>query len=508
VASSDLQQYVDESVCLKLGFESQKDARTSLYTRVKLLYDAEIETRCAPVAQALLLLSVWFDEGGIGRDAWYWMACLTHLIEKAEAWRFIGAAPQSAMTKTLWWCILTRDVHVALVMRQPSRLYRFHKLVPHPDLSDIITLTATGSPSASPKSVPDLPGHRAASSFLLNIKLAQITARILQNDPEQALPGSSPNNDLDLSACEQDLAAWSAEFSAIFPDAKQRHQRADRDTGPIITVSLMLHDATLNALYLPQIYLSRGSASKSIPGILSYASKMRRAAARTAILADEALASEWADIIPTQLCVLFLPSGTSKTANFSNSFTAIVPAAPVHILDLRSPRADLNAASRRSLGACLRLLKHLEARFDLARHLRKDIQATLAKLKLSLEDEPGIPSIGHLDATTFGQGSSPLTPRGSEPFFIHIGDPLDDECWAGTPLAASPGRSMSVRPSPSVRSGTPGHAGFAGLGAGTGVSEGFGHTDMQGIGATPDSGTFHQELQGWFEDMMAGGLAA
>lgn len=251
-----------------------------------------------------MLLSVWFDEGGIGRDAWYWTACLAHLVEKAEPWRFLGTGTQDVMTKTLWWCVLVRDVHVALVMRQPSRLHRFHRLVPPPTIGEM-TGVSVGSPGGSPEAVSDMPDQRrAASSFLLNIKLALITARILQNDPEQAPPGPSPGA-FELEGCERDLAGWSADFSAVFPDAKQRQQRADRATGPLITVSLMMHDATLNALYLPQIYLSRGSSSKSIPGILSYASKMRRAAARTAILAEEALASEWAEMIPTQLYVLF-----------------------------------------------------------------------------------------------------------------------------------------------------------------------------------------------------------
>ncbi|KAH7120486.1 hypothetical protein EDB81DRAFT_814304 [Dactylonectria macrodidyma] len=420
--------FVDDSTCQALGFGSHLEARASLYRRTKALYDADVDDDVAKIAQALILLSLWNEGGRVERDAWYWTNCLASLIERTEPWRNLGWSSPAIMSPMLWWSCLARETHVALVVQRPPRLYRLHKYVPLESLQE----SAAGERS-------DLSGCQA---FPINpvcclthtARLATTTARILQNDFSDS-PCSSEFVNAIFQSCERELASWSAEFSEAFPAAAQKQDRMSRETGPFLVVSILLHDAAINALYLQRVLQARQSKGDHTCDIGHYTNTMRRAAIRTAVFINEALESEWVDIVPTQF------------------FTAVLPAIPVHIVGLNSPKKDVPMLSLRCLGTCLRFLGEAQSRFGLARHLQQDILDALSRLKISpYYDDSSVsgssPSIIAGGASSSEESVDHIPPvlEKASKLFLDMGDPFNDESWE------QPGRMLHKTGSSSSRS--------------------------------------------------------
>ncbi|KAG5758618.1 hypothetical protein H9Q72_013255 [Fusarium xylarioides] len=405
--------FVDNATCQSLGFQSHLEARSSLYQRAKVLYDADIEPGIADIARCLILLSLWSEDGPMRRDSWYWTGCLASVLERAEPWRNTDASSDTAMPIRLWWCCLARDAHVALVVRRPARLYSLHDKIPLQSLQVYATNTEDIIESNERCGNTDV-----ALRLLLTARLATVIAKILQNE-SAVLPGSPQPNQAIFRACELDLASWSASFISTFPQSGDKQYRLSRETGPFITISLMMHDTAINALYLPRVLRTRSCSPQAEPNVSLYMKRMRRAATRTTVLMGEALISEWAKSIPTQV------------------FTPLLSSIPVHIVGVNSPRAEVAITSLRCLGACLSLLGNLESRFGLALHLKKDIVNTLSRMNVDLtcymKDINGTEGqFATADSELF-EGALNLDPQASsEPLphpFNGVGDPFDDSSW-------------------------------------------------------------------------------
>ncbi|KAH7139752.1 hypothetical protein B0J13DRAFT_67677 [Dactylonectria estremocensis] len=455
--------FVDDSTCQGLGFESHLEARASLYRRAKALYDADVDDDAAKIAQALILLSLWNEGGRVERDAWYWTNCLASLIERTEPWRNLGRSSTAIMPPMLWWSCLARETHVALAVQRPPRLYRLHKYVPIENLHEI----ATGQQPNS-RGCKDLP-MTPVCCLTLTARLATTTARILQNDFSDT-PCSSDFVDTIFQSCEQDLASWSTAFSHTFPAATQKHHRLRPETGPFLVVSILLHDAAINALYLQRVLQARQSKGDHTSDVGQYTKTMRRAAIRTSVVINEALESEWVESIPTQF------------------FTAVLPAIPVHIVGLSSPKKDVSMVSLRCLGTCLRFLGRAQSRFGLARHLQRDIINALSRMKISpYYDDSSVsgssPSIiaGRASSSEGSiDGTPPVLEKASK-LFLDMGDPFNDASWEQsgrmpheTENASSDGTTVD------------------------GLWHGY-ETDYFAVDNV--SNTMPQELQGWLEDV-------
>lgn len=286
---------MDKATCQSLGFASHAEARASIYRRTKLLYDTDIVDNVSSIAQCMIFLSLWSEGGPSERDAWYWANCLTSFVEKTEPWRNIGWTSTSAMSPVLWWCCLVREAHVALVVRRPPRLYRWHKQIPLSTLQEDPTIIGEKTSGGDP-----LLRMRAASCLTLTARLVTIVAQILHTDFAD-IPSNSDNKSAIFESCEKELISWSAEFLQAFPGVKDRSYRSKFETGPFFTVSLLMHDTAINALYLPRVLESRQPHSALAYKIPQYRERMRRAAIRTVVLITEAFESEWGETIPTQL---------------------------------------------------------------------------------------------------------------------------------------------------------------------------------------------------------------
>ena len=180
-------------------------------------------------------------------------------------------------------------------MRRPARLYRLHKHVPYHTLQDGAASIQHVDSSGNKR-----PGMGYAAFLTLTARLTVTIARILANDFAD-MPDNPNRGDAVFESCERQLISWSIAFSETFPGAGQKQERLNCETGPFLVVSLIIHDASINALYLPRVLQARQAHRESAPKVRQYSETMRRAAVRTAVFINEALESKWADSIPTQL---------------------------------------------------------------------------------------------------------------------------------------------------------------------------------------------------------------
>ncbi|CAI4211992.1 unnamed protein product [Parascedosporium putredinis] len=409
--------FVDKAACQSLGFASHAEARASIYRRTKLLYDTDVVDNVSSIAQ----------------DAWYWANCLTSFVEKTEPWRNIGWTSTSAMSPVLWWCCLVREAHVALVVRRPPRLYRWHKQIPLSTLQEDPTIIGDKTSGGDP-----LLRMRAASCLTLTARLVTIVAQILHTDFAD-IPSNSDNK------------------SAIFESYRSKFE-----TGPFFTVSLLMHDTAINALYLPRVLESRQPHSALAYKIPQYRERMRRAAIRTVVLITEAF-----------------------------DFTAVISALPVHMIGVNSKNREISMTSRRCIGTCVRFLHRVQSTYGMARHLQQDVLSTLSRMKVAPRipgasgaaggassgsaAEPSSSSEGFAGYTLLGFRAGPRGPRAADPTLGEHTDGLSE---------ASLGKRLLYEG---------GHAGLDDAWSSCGM-------DLLSV---EDLAEMTQGLQGWFDDIGA-----
>ncbi len=139
--------FVDMKHLTDAGFTTRRAARQSFYrkskvcclvfattdnstqlglTSVQAIYEADYEQDNLCIAQALSLLSLWWETSGGHKSCWYWSGLainLLHLvfldIRRDEA----KAGPKLAgKWKRLWWSCYIRDRIIGLGMKLPMRL--------------------------------------------------------------------------------------------------------------------------------------------------------------------------------------------------------------------------------------------------------------------------------------------------------------------------------------------------------------------------------------------------
>lgn len=285
------------------------------------------------------------------KDAWHWIGSMASLIEVSEPWNAINSHTSTPhMSKVAWWSCFMRDAHVSLAMRRESRLRRFYDKVALPGIEDFEPIE---------EDFPSKVGTtELAVACRLNAKLAAHIGDILRLDIE-----STDQEANKFNSCELGLKSWAKEWHSTFETV---HSKAVRTSSPIITISLMIYDAAINALYLPHAL-----ALRPVSIVCHCIAKLRAAAMRTVILSDEALESDWADYIPTQRYYRSFSSFwhfLTLAAGYQ-SFTAIMSAVSILIWDLKSRASGSRIRSQRGLKSCLKILQAMEKKFTLARHL-------------------------------------------------------------------------------------------------------------------------------------------
>ncbi|KAJ5697120.1 hypothetical protein N7488_010804 [Penicillium malachiteum] len=102
----------------KCGFIDKRDARTKLYSRAKLLFDLNVESKPFAKAQGAILLTHHTSaESPLAGSMWLTCAIENAMMIDAQPSTFVEDISDS-MRKRLWWSILLRDRSLCIGLRR------------------------------------------------------------------------------------------------------------------------------------------------------------------------------------------------------------------------------------------------------------------------------------------------------------------------------------------------------------------------------------------------------
>ncbi|VUC32897.1 unnamed protein product, partial [Clonostachys rosea] len=117
--------YVSLPELKKLGFPGVKEARSSLYSRTKALFDLTCQRDNIVKAQAALLMTYYSPEGDHMINS-YWLSTAVHFARSERADKYHLPSHRSGNSQTLkrlWWCCILRDRIMALSLRRPVNIH-------------------------------------------------------------------------------------------------------------------------------------------------------------------------------------------------------------------------------------------------------------------------------------------------------------------------------------------------------------------------------------------------
>ncbi|KAF4443577.1 cutinase transcription factor 1 beta [Fusarium acutatum] len=129
----------------KLGFDSRKDAREELFTRVRLLYDFDYETDRLVLVQSLLLMTLWYKSPKEHRNTWHWIDVAVSQAFAAglhvEPNKAIFSRQRCNLRRKIWWSCYATDRLISLTFKRPPKIRAGDFQVSMPEESDFQTDT-------------------------------------------------------------------------------------------------------------------------------------------------------------------------------------------------------------------------------------------------------------------------------------------------------------------------------------------------------------------------------
>ncbi|KAF9883328.1 hypothetical protein FE257_003746 [Aspergillus nanangensis] len=256
--------FVDMEHLRKVGYRTRRAARKTLFERVKVLYQLDVEQSSMAVIQAILLMTYWFHDPHGHKDLWCWMGTATTLSrmialhETPDPDAF--SRPERRMRKRLAWCVFMRDQVLALGMRRPPHIRLHEHKIPRLTLEDFEC-----GPLPPSTIVPDcavvrdpLQRRQLAVLCIEKCKLCvcidrvlacqfRTTATVLSGDEEPVLmlvPELDPTIDSQRDACTRQLESWSRQLPIMcMYDSVSALSACE-------TTVMVIHKALLKMIYL------------------------------------------------------------------------------------------------------------------------------------------------------------------------------------------------------------------------------------------------------------------
>jgi hypothetical protein len=151
--------FVDLEHLMKVGYTTRRSARQVFYERARVnlflsykssqvtilifnqaLYEGDYEQDSFSIAQALLLMGLWWETPGSHKDCWYWTGLAIGVIEviSIDMMCESGSIERKRLRKwrrLCWWCFV-RDRIVSVGMKLPTRLSIKEYKMPMLELDD------------------------------------------------------------------------------------------------------------------------------------------------------------------------------------------------------------------------------------------------------------------------------------------------------------------------------------------------------------------------------------
>ncbi|KAK5047701.1 hypothetical protein LTR84_006366 [Exophiala bonariae] len=252
--------FVDIDVLEREGFKSHEQARRMFYSKVRTLYDADLETDSLTLIQILVLMTYWYDKIEDPKRRSHWMrialSFVTDLGLIHHSSLIALPAAQQQLRRRIWWCCLMRDQLISFSERQPPSTPWNESDFPVLLIDD---LDVEGLSKALDRlQVLDC---KRQSQILMQfcfqkIKLSILIARILHTQYEWTshrsiaslrsklflLPKSSSSASAEYMSRDQELREWGDDTCTAL------HQSVDIDPSRNSTL-VAVHSAVLEMVY-------------------------------------------------------------------------------------------------------------------------------------------------------------------------------------------------------------------------------------------------------------------
>ncbi|KAM5358991.1 hypothetical protein ACJZ2D_014816 [Fusarium nematophilum] len=370
--------FVGKEHLTKNGYSTRKGARRCLLQKTRLIYDLGYESDRTVLIQALLIMTYWYETPDDQKDAWHWLGVAISLAQTAGLHHYVRSASATPtdriIWKRIWWSCFMRDRLIALGMRRPTRIDEREFDVPMLQEEDFqigVIHCADTIVSTNCRFVRDAETQREVAALCIaKAQLCISIGHVLELQYEMRLRADTgPENTAsstmmlfpvrtsqleDFARVHQGLMS----FHQTLPESCWRRPLTLDDIRdgqlPATTQRTQLHLiywTTFLALHRPQSMYSPCFQSSRDSAHDTSSPRVRQAARSI-----------------TEMVTELRQHGIERYL-LATSVTAILPAAMVHLLDMRHPVLQARQEAGRGLRQCMGILerlRHMYAAADFA----------------------------------------------------------------------------------------------------------------------------------------------
>lgn len=335
-------------------------------------------------------MTYWHESPDDQKDIWHWLGIATSLAHTIGLHRDPGSLAmdpkQKHLRKRIWWSLYMRDRLVALAMRRSPRIQQKDCDVPILDTGDFdiqpIGHEITCIPPNRCTFIHDEDKlRRLAKLCVEETKLCVIISHVLQVQyavvrVEQGAPVENSNtkttmvllprknlpNPSEIDFCDMELTDWTVKLPESIVYRSSGGTDSSNGTEGLIlhrAVLSMLYYTAINILHRPQ-FLSSGSRVEAFqPRPSSSSSLLSSAAIPSPSLCEPSLEKTRAAAQMVTHTAMELSSLNLIRYLPTVGVTAMVHAAIMHLVDVRSPDENIRRSSLNGLAQCMGVLEQL-----------------------------------------------------------------------------------------------------------------------------------------------------
>ncbi|KAF5013870.1 hypothetical protein FDECE_151 [Fusarium decemcellulare] len=212
--------YVDMDTLKDAGFKTRKQARGTLYRRVRLLYDFDCETDGLVIVQTLLLMSFWYGKTDDNKNTLHWIdlaisqAFAQSLHVDPRYSRTAVSLTTQRLRRRIWWSCYIRDRLISFGMRRLPRIRDGDFRVPMLELADFQSEHLSDKKRPRTESVCSYFNDKTRRTTLARLCIAQASlCKCLKYSPSDvsgitSMDGALPADGRSFAACHRDLLDW------------------------------------------------------------------------------------------------------------------------------------------------------------------------------------------------------------------------------------------------------------------------------------------------------------